>query len=409
MDVAEIENSSAPIAAAYSYHHAGSLEEIVEVNSTFTPTNAPEPADDLGASASSVEWNNFERFLDEDRMWGVHRPATRKPFIVSSETAGKNKVIPNLKSDEKDGKEVATGASAAIANAPTGAVHACTSSDPLQSNDIISQRERKLSTDSDVSTKTCQTIETDQSTDPVATTQITTKTECDAQPPTIPEIALTEPTDISSEDTNDSDSALQSDGDIPFAKALPAYSSLYDYAYIDFDREDIRNVWIMTILQRPGYTVEYAKLNCGFWYIFEDKKNVRMMAKHEYDDFVQWISETPKHPDELDHVDETYDEEEDDEEDWPVIPQWKKRYELGRGWGVLKSFNHPDYADRKYTLANDDMWYFEYKGKFRLLMEHELDLLNRRREDGTALVDAAEEGPAPNRWNLDSITEEEEE
>ncbi|KAJ4380923.1 hypothetical protein N0V85_008719 [Neurospora sp. IMI 360204] len=157
-----------------------------------------------------------------------------------------------------------------------------------------------------------------------------------------------------------------------------------------------------------------------------------MMVEHEYEDFLKWIGDIDapgttanqknepevKEPEnsngleileEYPKEDDDIAQEEEEEEDWAELLRWKKRYELGRGWGIVKSFNHPDYADRKYVLANDNRWYFEYKGKYRRLLEDEMDLLNRRREDGSALIDAIEEQPVTSRWGLANIAEEEEE
>ncbi|EGZ76318.1 hypothetical protein NEUTE2DRAFT_19077, partial [Neurospora tetrasperma FGSC 2509] len=404
-----------PNSEVHSYHHCAPLLEIVEIGNTSSPSNAAQPASDVGASASSVDYNNFERFLDEDRMWGIHRPATRKP----SKVVGKKKIVPSVKVDEKWGKEVAVGASAAATNAPKGAVHTCTSSHPLQPDDISSQRMRKPSTDTDVSTSTCQTVDTDKPSSDTVTTipdtnfscsDVTSDAKSDAQPAQpfiIPWIALTEPSEISLEDANDIKSALQSDNGIPTKESLPSFTALYDYAPLNFTQEDLDNLWIMTILTRPGHAIKYAKVNCGFWYILEDEKNVRMMVEHEYQAFLEWIDEANEYPVENGDVAEEVAEE--DEEDWAELLRWKKRYELGRGWSILTSFNHPDYADRKYALANDNLWYFEYKGKFRRLMEDEMDLLHRRRlEIYYGLVDSIEEKSATNSWGLVNITEEEE-
>ena len=61
-------------------------------------------------------------------------------------------------------------------------------------------------------------------------------------------------------------------------------------------------------------------------------------------------------------------------------------------------------------MGNDQEWYFEFEGKFRRLMEDEMDLLKGRLEDGSlAPVDATEEDTVVNRWGLDNITEEAEE
>ncbi|KAJ4329872.1 hypothetical protein N0V85_009975, partial [Neurospora sp. IMI 360204] len=103
---------------------------------------------------------------------------------------------------------------------------------------------------------------------------------CDSQPPTIPEIILTEPSEIFPENADDIKSTLKSDSGIPTRESLPSFASLYDYTPLNFTQEDLDNLWIMTILKRPRYPVEYAKLNCGFWYIIEDKKNMRMMVEH---------------------------------------------------------------------------------------------------------------------------------
>ncbi|KAJ4395574.1 hypothetical protein N0V85_006501 [Neurospora sp. IMI 360204] len=429
------------------YSHVPRIVDIVEINCPSAPINVPECDEYLGAFASSVNYNDFERFLDEDRMWGVHRPATGNPLILSSKVVKKKQVVPIVKSDKKKGKEVAAGASAAITNAPEGAVDTCSSSDLLQpvTDDIISQRARKASTDTYVSTKTFHTVDPDKSTDTVPTTtntvsscpEATPKPDCDSQPPTIPEIILTEPSEIFPENADDIKSTLESDSGIPTRESLPSFSGLYDYTPLNFTQEDLDILWIMTILKRPGYPVEYAKLNCGFWYIIEDKKNMRMMVEHEYEEFLKWIGDVdaagttanqknepevnepqvnePENSNGLEILEE-YPKEDDDiaqeeeeEEDWAELLRWKKRYELGRGWGVVKSFNHPDYADRKYALANDNRWYFEYKGKYRRLLEDEMDLLNRRREDGSALVDAIEEQSVTSRWGLANIAEEEEE
>ncbi|KAK3495800.1 hypothetical protein B0T13DRAFT_401517 [Neurospora crassa] len=437
IDIVEINNTAAPNSEIHSYRHCAPLLEVVEIGNTSSPNNAAQPASDVGASASSVDYNDFERFFDEDRMWGIHRPATRKPSKVDE----KKKIVPSVKVDEKGGKEVAVGASAAATNAPKGAVNTCTSSHPLQPGDISPQRMRKPSTDTDVSTSTCQTVDTDKSTSNTVTTIPDTNSSCSdvtsdaksdaqpAQPFIIPWIALTEPSEISLEDANDIKSALQFDNGIPTKESLPSFTALYDYAPLNFAQEDLDNLWIMTILTRPGHAIKYAKVNCGFWYILEDEKNVRMMVEHEYQAFLEWIDASnvadtvndqnnePENSGRLEILEEypeengdVADEEEDEgEEAWLEIPQWRKRYELGRGGSILTSFNQPAYADRKYVLANDNSWYFEYQGKFRRLMEEEMDLLHRRRlEICYGLVDAIEGKSTTNSWGLANITEEEE-
>lgn len=147
-----------------------------------------------------------------------------------------------------------------------------------------------------MSRESCQTVDTDKSAETVPTSpdlsaDVAPETECGTQPPAIPEIALTEPSEISPEDTADIMSALQPESGIPTTESLPPFAALYDYSAPKFTQEDFDDLWIMTILQRPGYATEYARLNCGFWYILEDKKNVRIMVVHEYEEFVQWISE----------------------------------------------------------------------------------------------------------------------
>ncbi|KAK3950163.1 hypothetical protein QBC32DRAFT_218041 [Pseudoneurospora amorphoporcata] len=393
----------------HTYHHSAPRLEMVEINTTLIPRSLTEPVEDLGAFASSVDYNDFERFLDEDRMWGVHRPALRKPLVIFSKAVQKEQVVPSVKPERKSGKEVAADASGASTSyIPSHATQ--------QSDDIISKRERKLSTDTDVSIETCQTVETAKATDTVLTTPATAPShphatpelECNVQPPIVPRIIITEPHDIPLQDVDDAQLALEGQGDIPYIKALPPFSSLYDYGYLNLTRQKIEDLWIMTILNRPGCTTKYARLSCGFWYIMEDKKNVRMMLEPEYEDFLAWIGEDSE---EHEYVADTYEEEEeDDEEDWAELLRWKKRYELGRGWGIVKTFNHPDYADRKYALGNDDRWYFEYNEKYRGLMQNELDLFNSRREAGSSdLVEGAEEQTSTNRLGLATIAEEEEE
>ena len=534
-EIAKASEPFAPSAEVHSYRHVAPLVRFVEVNNTFTPTNVPEPVDDLGVSASSVEWNNFERFLDEDRMWGVHRPTTRKPSTISRKMIGKEEIISTMKSDEKDGEEVVAGVSTAVVDAPVGAVQ-CTSPNALQPDGTISQQEKPKKKahrgcrgrrKNRKGPKSNQTTPTDtvRSADPVAVVAATPdivdschdtipKTDCDAQKPSTPEIAIMEPSKSLPDDADadDTQPVPQPNGHIPWAKALPPYRSLYTYSYLAMNQEDIRNVWITTVLQRPGYTVQYVRLSCGFWYIFEDMTNVRMMFKEEYEDFVQWISEvnptgelsvrhnepennesknnepqvnepqidepqgsktqdiependepqgsatqnnksqhiepkldetnrpsqpsptsTPKPADQevkraeaLENAkadsatitEEEVDEEEDD--DWPVIPEWQKRYQLGRRWSIQKAFSHPEFADRRYVLGTNNRWYFEYNGKFRRLMDEELALFNKRR---VALFISRRKGKTgkgigemkelpitgADRWGLETIMESDEE
>ncbi|KAA8628042.1 hypothetical protein SMACR_00584 [Sordaria macrospora] len=231
------DNPSTFSSEVHAYYHSASLVDFVEINTTSaTRSNVAEPVDDHGVFVGSVDYNEFKRFLDQDRMWGIHRPATYKPLIRSSKAAQKKNVLPIVKSDEKKEKKVAAShIVSTIINAPEGAADApaCTSSDVQKPDDITSERVRKLSTDK---------------------------------------------------------LAVDSNYGIPTKAQLPPFSSVYDYGYINFTQEYLKDLWIMTVLQQPGYPFRYARFNCGFWYILEDRKNVRMMVEQEYQEFVQWIS-----------------------------------------------------------------------------------------------------------------------
>ncbi|KAK3395813.1 hypothetical protein B0T20DRAFT_443823 [Sordaria brevicollis] len=437
-----------PTPEAHSYHHAAPVMEILEVNiSSAAPIHVTESGiDDLGASASSVDYNSFERFLDEDRMWGIHRPALRKPSIRPFKATEKPEIVvlPSVKADEKVAKEVPTYVSA-------GANNICTS----LGDDITHHHGRNLSIES---TESHQTANSDASTETDLTTPDTASSSPDGthkpepatQPPTIPLIVITEhievdpettpaspviPSIIITEPTEDSPDAsdnaapiIEGEGELPTAVSLPLFEHLYDYASLNFSAEDMANLWVTQTVVQPGNPHEYARLNDGFWYIVEDGENMRMMVEEEYNQFVHWVmgmqenqlqvvqpvyNTTPEESEGLviqeDQTEQHLDVAEDDEKDWAELLGWKSRTELGRDWEVLKSFAHPEHPDSKYAFGTDDKWYFEYEGMFRQLMEDELDLLHCRMEDNSALADANAQKATTNRWGLETITEEEEE
>lgn len=140
MDIVEVNDTSASYSEVHTYHHLAPTINIIGVSAkSAAPSHVADPVDDLGAFISSVDYNDFERFPGQNRMWGVHRPAIRKPSIRASRAVQKKDAVPSVK-NEKVEKGVVTGTSA-------GVVNACTSSDSPQSDDIIYSHERKLSTE----------------------------------------------------------------------------------------------------------------------------------------------------------------------------------------------------------------------------------------------------------------------
>ncbi|EGO51852.1 hypothetical protein NEUTE1DRAFT_141767 [Neurospora tetrasperma FGSC 2508] len=441
-----LEVTKTEVEELHSYHHALPATPVLEINL------AQKMVDDLGASASSSHYNKFERFLAPDRMWGVPSPVERvnRQIKRNTKTLGRlEKTAENIKAST-DNAKVMLGSKKGIdvdatrVDIPHNPTEVATDTCLLSNADSdFSTCMRQLSIKSNSSDDTLPTAETETVHSAISTPNTiyspgdsTEQSSHDEKlhHPIIPEIIITEPSEVYPENADDTQPALQSEGDIPTVASLPPFSGLYDYAALNFAQEDLDDLWIMTILTRPGYVTEYAKLNCGFWYILEDSKNVRLMVEDEYEEFVHWIGEVntigtaasqnnepgndkaeeSKGLEILEGPEKNEDAaegegEDEEEEDWSELLRWKRRYELGRGWGIVESFKHPAFTDRKYALGNDDRWYFEYEGKYRRLIEDEMDLLHRRRlEICYGLVDVIGEKSATNSWGLTNITEEEE-
>ncbi|KAK3497905.1 uncharacterized protein B0T23DRAFT_438902 [Neurospora hispaniola] len=387
-------DSNNPETEGHIYTHVLPTMDIFEVN-----LSAVDDLDDSAASASSSHYNDFERFLDEDRMMWIPRPAERvfrKKAVVQKVERYRqdaDAARPTHVGEGADGKHVSTIA---------------------QSDDSTNQHAREVSTDAASQTSSTSIADTRSDTSETACTSpdnIAAESNQKSASPAIPEINLSPPTDISDEDANHIRSSLAADepnSHIPIRASLPTFNYVYDYAYQNLTQEDLKNLDFVTILTDPISGNQYGMLTCGYWYWVEDDDNVRQMVEDEYENFLDWIDAILEGFEENeDRVEEVGEEE---EEDWAELLRWKRKYELGRGWEVVRSFCHPQFADRKYALGNDQEWYFEYKGKFRRLMEDELDLLNGRLEDGSSIpVNATEDGPVMNLWGLSKITEEAEE
>lgn len=123
---------------------------VIEIKDTF------HYADDQGASASTEHYNDFERFLAEDRMWGMHAPDERvnKQTTTNKKTKDQAKEIAvnKLKASIHNLKDLVEVNKSADVNAakvhvpsnPAGAIDKCIPSD---TDTDLPARTRKLSTE----------------------------------------------------------------------------------------------------------------------------------------------------------------------------------------------------------------------------------------------------------------------
>ncbi|KAJ4395575.1 hypothetical protein N0V85_006502 [Neurospora sp. IMI 360204] len=254
-------------------------------------------------------------------------------------------------------------AQVAISSNPTEAATATCLPSDADSN--LPARIRKLSTET-IATESAQSA-TSTSDTVYSSDDPTSQSDPDDKPglPTIPEIIVTEPSDISEDDAANINASLTPDFVIPTRDTLPTFENLYNYG----DMTQSGKAWR--------------------WLLQSHALDTSSKRDQELDD------------------DQDLDEDEPIKEE---LPPWKDRATLSEDWEIVWSFDHPS-CNKKYVLASDRRWYWSCEGMYRRLTEQELDRLNRWRDgDDSALVyDEIEKPPKVNKWGLQDIGEEDEE
>ncbi|EGO51850.1 hypothetical protein NEUTE1DRAFT_51589 [Neurospora tetrasperma FGSC 2508] len=429
MDIIEVDNSKDHI-----YHHVLPIIDIVEVNSSMASKIADvAEVDDMGASASSIG-HDFERFLREDKMKWVHAVANQ-PELCHSISKTKKQAIEVTKQSTPVNKAIASD-NKLLTDKKTENI----SSEKVVDTGIVSlHHNRRLSNDTNSSTETDNTTNSDASR---ATT------------PDTPETVYSTP-DTNKVNNKIDDPALANINELkqadksqsPIAPLdTSSFGNMYNYSHLSPSHLEV-----ILIMERLDLNCRYVQMSCGYWYALEDDDEIRPMSKAEYQEFINWTSQTPVVTrDDFDKkqqadaeeggqdgfVDDDYNNQpielidrtesadyqpttgieflsstdlaDDEDEDnyhssdplaaWEsTLAIWKDPEDLDEDWGVIGLFNHPD-GQKQIVIGNDEQVYWMYEGMFRLLDAHELDQFNRWRDGDEFAFDEVEGKREPKTW-----------
>ncbi|KAK3950161.1 hypothetical protein QBC32DRAFT_376910 [Pseudoneurospora amorphoporcata] len=402
------------------YHHVLPAIDITEVNISMTSkiTDVSE-FDDMGASASSMG-HDFERFLKEDKMQWVHSIANQ-PELCTAVFKTKKQAIVVIKASNQDGKAIASDIKPLIDNKTENIA----AEEKVVDTEVdIVHHARRLSNETDSSTETDKTTDSDASR---ATTPDTPET--------------------------DNGNPEQAEEDQSATTTLDASSFDHIYNYGQLSPSDFDATLIM---ERLDSNRCYVQMTCGYWYVLEDDDEIRPMSKAEYQEFIEWTSQTPVITREDFNKKQQADAEqgiitskaiaiievlEDDEEsdgeqanywfdfdnedkenhqpielidyesadlDLMAAPDYQDQDEATTGSGI-ELLDYTDLADDEdddyhssdplaawdrpnFVIGSDEQIYWMCEGMFRLLDARELDQFNRWRDGDVHAFDEEEEG-----------------
>ncbi|KAK1782002.1 hypothetical protein QBC45DRAFT_475654 [Copromyces sp. CBS 386.78] len=400
----------------HTCHHVLPAIDITEVNISMA-SKITDVADinDVGASASSMG-HNFERFLKEDKMQWVHSIANQ-PELCTVFSQTKKQAIKATRPSTQDSQAIASDIKP-WTDKKSESINA--EEEVVDTEVDIVHHARRLSNETDSSTETDKTTDSDASR---ATT------------PDTPETEYSTP-DTSAVDHKFDDVELSSNGNPQQAEEdqsatttldASSFDHIYNYGQLfpsDFDAT--------LIMERLDSNRCYVQMTCGYWYALEDDDEIRPMSKAEYQEFIEWTSQTPvitredfnkkqqadaeqgiitskaiaiiEDQDEattgsgielLNYTDLADDEDDDYHSSDPLaawestLATWKDPQDLGDNWTACGLFTHPD-GNKNFVIGSDEQIYRMYEGMFRLLDARELDQFNRWRDGDAHAFDEEE-------------------
>ncbi|KAK3497903.1 uncharacterized protein B0T23DRAFT_309360 [Neurospora hispaniola] len=396
MDIIEVDNSK-----GHTYHHVLPIIDIVEVNSSMAPKIT-------------------DRFLREDKMTWVHAVANQ-PELCHSISKTKKQAIEITKQSTPVIKATASD----IKLLTDKKTENISSKKVVDTEVVFLHHARRLSNDTTSST------ETDNTTDS-ATSRATT--------PDTPKTVYSHP-DTTKVDHKFDHPALANINELkqaeesqspPATLDTSSFDNMYNYSNISHPELEVT-----LIMERLDLNCRYVQMTCGYWYALNDDDEIRPMSKTEYQEFINWTSQTPVVTrDDFDKKQQADAEEGimtsnaiaiiesattgielvsstdladdfEDEDDYhssdPLaawesnLAVWKDPEDLDEDWGVIGLFNHPD-GERQIVIGNDEQVYWMYEGMFRLLDVHELDQFNRWRDGDEFAFDEMEAKREPKTW-----------
>ncbi|EAA34770.3 hypothetical protein GE21DRAFT_2422 [Neurospora crassa] len=393
-DIIEVDNSK-----GHTYHHVLPIIDIVEVNSSMASkiTDVAD-VDDMGVSASSIGYD-FERFLMEDKMTWVHAVANQ-PELCHSISKTKKQAIEVTKQSTPVIKATASD----IKLLTDKKTENISSKKVVDTEVVFLHHNRRLSND------TISSTETDNTTDSNASRATTPDT-----PETVYSIADTNKVNNKFDDPalaniNELKQAVESQS--PSATLdTSSFDNMYNYSHLSHSELEVT-----LIMERLDLNCRYVQMSCGYWYALDDDDEIRPMSKAEYQEFIDWTSQTPVVTrDDFDKKQQADAEEgimtsnaiaiiendyhpSDPLAAWEsTLAVWKDPEDLDEDWGVIGLFNHPD-GQRQIVIGNDEQVYWMYEGMFRLLDARELDQFNRWRDGDEFAFDEMEAKREPKTW-----------
>ncbi|KAJ4395572.1 hypothetical protein N0V85_006499 [Neurospora sp. IMI 360204] len=275
MDIIEVNDSMASSNDKHIYSHVLPTIDIIEVNSPMV-SETTEIVDDMGASASSIG-HNFERFLKEDKMQWVHAVANQ-PELCNAISNTKKQIAQVTKPSTRDHKPI-TADIKPLTDKKTENIS--TEEKVVDPEVFIVHHTRKLSNGTNSS------IETDKTTDSDASNATT---------PDSPNTEYSTP-DTSAIDNKFDDAAMSSNNQPKHAEdkkypsapvAASSFDNMYNYSHLPPSELEVT-----LIMERLDPNRRYVQMTCGYWYALEDDDEIRQMSKTEYQEFIEWTSQTP--------------------------------------------------------------------------------------------------------------------
>ncbi|KAK3495798.1 hypothetical protein B0T13DRAFT_419404 [Neurospora crassa] len=415
------------------YQHVLPIIDIVEINSSMAPkiTDVAD-IDDMGVSASSIGYD-FERFLREDKMKWVHAVANEPELCHSISKTKKQAIDPSTPVNKVTAFDIKL-----FTEKKTEKI---SSEKVVDTGIAFLHHNRRLSNDTNSST------ETDNTTDSATSTATT---------PDTPETVYSTP-DTNKVNNKFDDPALANINELKQAeesRSSPAtldtssFDNMYNYSHLS--PSELEVTLIMELLD---LNCRYVQMTCGYWYALDDDDEIRPMSKTEYQEFINWTSQTPvvtrddfdkkQQADAEEGGQDGFDDDDwntnqpiklidrtepadyqattgiellsstdladdfEDEDDYrspdplaaweSTLAVWKDPEDLDEDWGVIGLFNHPD-GERQIVIGNDEQVYWMYEGMFRLLDAHELDQFNRWRDGDEFAFDERGAKREPKTW-----------
>lgn len=74
----------------------------------------------------------------------------------------------------------------------------------------------------------------------------------------------------------------------PTTPDASSFDNMYNYSHLPPSELEVT-----LIMERLDPNRRYVQMTCGYWYALEDDDEIRQMSKAEYQEFIEWTSQTP--------------------------------------------------------------------------------------------------------------------